>query len=98
MGGTITSAARRTLSDFAEHFYRRVFPPEREREGDRFDFGDAAFLRDCMHASRALVRSRGILSEYIFLARAEMGLYHTLHRLKARVATSRVVRRYLPRP
>jgi predicted unusual protein kinase regulating ubiquinone biosynthesis (AarF/ABC1/UbiB family) len=98
MGGTITPAARRTLSDFAEHFYRRVFPPEREREGDLFDFGDAAFLRDYLHASRALVRSRGILPEYIFLARAEMGLYHTLHRLKARVATSRVVRRYLPRP
>jgi hypothetical protein len=98
MGGRINPAARRTLTDFAERFYRRVFPPEPDREGDRFDFGDPAFLRDYLRASRALVKVRGILPEYIFLARAEMGLYQTLHRLRARVATSRIVRRYLARP
>ena len=98
MGGKINPAARRTLMEFAENFYRRVFPPELEHEGDVFDFGDAAFLRDYMSASRALVKSRGILPEYLFLARAEMGLYQTLHRLRARVATSRIVRRYLDRP
>ena len=95
MGGKINPAARKALSDFAEQFYRRVFPPERERDDDCFDFGDKAFLQEYFNSSRALFRSRGILPEYLFLARAEMGLYQTLHRLKARVATSRVVRRYL---
>ena len=97
MGGTMTPGARRTLSWFAEKFYRRVFPPEPEREGDRFDFSDAGFLREYLKGSQELFRSRGTLPEYIFLVRAEIGLYQTLHRLKARVRTSRVVRKYLTR-
>ena len=95
MGGTMTPGARRTLSWFAEKFYRRVFPPEPEREGDRFDFSDAEFLREYLRASQELFKSRGTLPEYIFLVRAEIGLYQTLHRLKARVHTSRIVRKYL---
>jgi predicted unusual protein kinase regulating ubiquinone biosynthesis (AarF/ABC1/UbiB family) len=95
MGGRINPAAVRTLTDFAEQFYGRVFPPDLDREHDRFDFGDRRFLQDYLQASRALVKSRGILPEYLFLARAEMGLYQTLHRLRARVATSRIVRRHL---
>ncbi|HSQ03318.1 MAG TPA: AarF/ABC1/UbiB kinase family protein, partial [Burkholderiales bacterium] len=95
MGGRITGGARRTLIRFAEHFYRRVFPPEPERDNERFDFGDAAFLREYLQASQELVKSRGILPEYIFLARAEIGLYQTLHRLRARVATGRIVRKFL---
>lgn len=98
MGGKITPAARRTLSEFAERFYRRVFPPEPERDGERFDFGDPAFLREYLRGSQELFRSRGVLPEYIFLARAEIGLYQTLHRLQARVHTSRIVRQYLSRP
>jgi hypothetical protein len=98
MGGRITPAARRTLSEFAERFYRRVFPPEPERDGERFDFGDPAFLREYLKGSQELFRSRGVLPEYIFLARAEIGLYQTLHRLGSRVHTSRVVRKYLSRP
>ena len=94
MGGTMTPGARRTLCEFAEKFYRRVFPPEPEREGERFDFGDAEFLRDYMRGSQELFRSRGTLPEYIFLVRAEVGLYQTLHRLGARVHTSRIVRKY----
>ena len=35
------------------------------------------------------------MTEYTFMARAEMGLYHTLHRLKARAPTSDIVRKYL---
>jgi len=35
------------------------------------------------------------LPEYIFLVRAEMGLYNTLHKLGARVLTSRLVRKWL---
>jgi hypothetical protein len=35
------------------------------------------------------------MTDYIFMARAEMGLYNTLHALKARVPTSDIVRKYL---
>ena len=98
MGGTMTPGARKTLSWFAETFYRRVFPPEPERDGDRFDFSDTGFLRDYLRGSQELFKSRGTLPEYIFLVRAEIGLYQTLHRLKARVHTSRIVRKYLTRP
>lgn len=97
-GSRITQGARRTLMRFAEQFYGRVFPPEPERDDDRFDFGDAAFLREYRQTSQDLVKSRGVLPEYLFLARAEIGLYQTLHRLRARVATSRIVRKFLKQP
>jgi predicted unusual protein kinase regulating ubiquinone biosynthesis (AarF/ABC1/UbiB family) len=90
-GAKLAAPARRALAAFSETFYRRVYPPEPEKFGIAFDFGDAAFLRDYMRASSALLRSKGILPEYLFLARAEMGLYHTLHQLRARVHTSRIV-------
>jgi hypothetical protein len=98
MGGTLRPAARRALVQFAEHFYRRVFPPEPERDEEQFDFGEAGFLREYVRASQDLLKGKGVLPEYIFLVRAEVGLYETLHRLRARVATSRIVRRYLQRP
>src|SRR5438309_218359 len=60
-----------------------------------FDFGDAAFLRDFLRESKNLFRTRGIITEFIFMGRAEMGLYQTLHRLKARVPTSQIVKKYL---
>jgi predicted unusual protein kinase regulating ubiquinone biosynthesis (AarF/ABC1/UbiB family) len=97
MGGRITPAARRTLVRFAERFYQRVFPWQPERDDERFDFGNADFLREYLRGSQELFRAKGTLPEYIFLARAEIGLYQALHRLRARVATSRIVRRYLKR-
>ena len=42
-----------------------------------------------------VTRAKGALPEYVFFARAETGLYQTLHRLKARVHTSRLVPRHL---
>jgi predicted unusual protein kinase regulating ubiquinone biosynthesis (AarF/ABC1/UbiB family) len=95
MGGKPTAAGRQAMVNFAERFYRRVFPWEPERDAERFDFGDVRVLQDYMRESQALVKSKGILPQYIFLARAELGLYQTLHRLRARVTTSRIVRRYL---
>jgi hypothetical protein len=94
LGESITPGARRTLIRFAEHFYKRVFPPEIERQNELIDFGDVDFLKEYMEASQDLIKSRGILTEYVFLARAEIGLYQTLHRLRARVRTSQIVRKY----
>lgn len=94
-GARLRPAARRALVEFAEQFYRKVYPPERDREGRAFDFGRGTALRDYLRAARKLLRTRGALPEYTFIARVEMGLYHTLHRLGARVHTSRIVRRHL---
>jgi predicted unusual protein kinase regulating ubiquinone biosynthesis (AarF/ABC1/UbiB family) len=94
---TLTPPATRALQKFSENFYGKVYPPEVEKDGHVFDFSNAEFLRDYLRESQNLGRSKGVLPEYIFLARAEMGLYSTLHRLGARVHTSRIVRKYLGR-
>lgn len=94
-GAKLLPATRLALVDFAENFYKKVYPPEPEAGQRPIDFGNAGFLRDYLRESRKLLRSKGVLPEYIFLARGEMGLYHTLHRLGARVRTSGVVREYL---
>jgi predicted unusual protein kinase regulating ubiquinone biosynthesis (AarF/ABC1/UbiB family) len=93
-GRKLQPATRRALTSFADNFYRKVYPPEPEKR-EVFDFGGKGFLEDYMRESKNLLRTKGLMIDYIFIARAEMGLYHTLHRLKARVATSDIVRKYL---
>src|SRR6266404_2318834 len=93
-GEKLLPGARRALIGFAENFYRKVYPPRPEKH-QLFDFGDAIFLRDFLRESKNLFRTKGVITEFIFMGRAEMGLYQTLHRLKARVPTSQIVRRYL---
>lgn len=94
LGAKLLPATRRAFIAFVENFYRQVYPPVPDKR-PLFDFGDAAFLRDYVQAGRNFLRAKGLLAEFIFLVRAEMGLYHTLHRLKARVPTSQIVRKYL---
>jgi len=94
-GRSLNPAARRALIDFAERFFRRVYPPELERESEPFDFGASTIVEDYLRESNNLFRSKGAVADYVFLARVEMGLYHALHRLRARVHTSRIVRRQL---
>ena len=93
-GKKLPPATRSALIDFAENFYRRVYPPKPDNN-QIFDFSDTAFLRDFLTASKNLFRAKGVITEFIFMARAEMGLYQTLHRLRARVHTSDIVRKYL---
>ena len=93
-GKKLSTAAYRALVSFSEKFYRNVYPPERNRH-ERFDFADKRFLTDYIREATKLFRTKHVMSEYLFMARAEMGLYHTLHALKARVATSDIVRKYL---
>ncbi|HEY3026252.1 MAG TPA: AarF/ABC1/UbiB kinase family protein [Pyrinomonadaceae bacterium] len=95
LGQKLLPATRRALLDFADNFYRKVYPPEPDRKQPLFDFSDSAFLHDYIRESKKLFRTKGVLTEYIFMGRAEMGLYQTLHRLKARVPTSQIVRKYL---
>jgi predicted unusual protein kinase regulating ubiquinone biosynthesis (AarF/ABC1/UbiB family) len=93
-GRKLAPATRRALIAFAENFYRKVYPPGLEHN-EAFDFGDPQFLNDFLAASKDLFRAKGVLAELIFLVRAEMGMYQTLHRLKAKVQTSAIVRKYL---
>ena len=93
----LAPAARKALARFAENFYRMVYPPEAARDGEPFDFADERCLKVYLKESANLARSRCALPEYLMIARAETGLYATLHRLRARVPMSRIVRKYLPR-
>ena len=97
VGIRLLPATRRALIGFAGNFYRKVYPvgPENQKKEEPFDFGNKKFLSDYLNESRNLFRTRGVLPELIFMCRAEMGLYQTLHRLKARVHTSQIVRKYL---
>src|SRR6267143_90262 len=94
VGEKLVPAARRALVRFSENFYRKVYPPTPDKD-QLFDFSDSAFLHDYLRESKNLLRTKGVLTEFIFMGRAEMGLYQTLHRLRARVATSQIVRKYL---
>ena len=93
-GLKLVREARASLLKFAENFYRKVYPPN-PKSDFRFDFGNQKFLNDFMTESKNLFRTKGMLADLIFMARAEMGLYQTLHRLKAQVPTSQIVRKYL---
>src|SRR2546426_661944 len=93
-GEKLLPGARRALLGFVDNFYRKVYPPKPEKH-QLFDFSDATFLRDFLRESKNLVRTMGVLTEFIFMGRTEMGLYQTLHRLKARVPTSQIVKKYL---
>ena len=94
-GTRLRPLARQALTDFAEKFYRKVYPPEIEKDGVAFDFGESTVLQDYLRESRKLMHSKATLSEHVLLARVEVGLYHTLQRLGARVYTSRIVRQFL---
>jgi predicted unusual protein kinase regulating ubiquinone biosynthesis (AarF/ABC1/UbiB family) len=95
-GQKLAPAARKALARFAENFYKIVYPPEASRDDQPFDFSDDSAIKSYMRESANLARSRVALPEYLMMARAETGLYATLHRLRARVPMSKIVRRFLP--
>ena len=94
-GKKLSVAARRAHISFAENFYRHIYPPELEKESLVTDFADPKWLQRYLAEARKLSNSRGTLPEYLFLARTELGLYQTLHKLKSRIAMSAQVRKYL---
>ena len=95
VGRKLQPVTREALIRFVDNFYRKVYPPEPDKQNQPFDFADTKFLEDHLRESKNLLRSKGVMTEYLFMSRAETGLYHTLHRLKARVCTSAIVRKYL---
>jgi hypothetical protein len=94
-GVRLSQSAHKALADISLNFYNKVYPPSVETDATPFDFGNAAFLKDYLRETMKVGRAKGALPEYVFLGRAESGMYQTLHRLKARVHTSALVRKYL---
>jgi len=94
-GVKLTREAREALATMSVNFYGKVYPPEPEAESRPFDFGDGSVFKLLYRESARMAKAKAGLPEYIFLARAEWGMYQTLHRLKARVHTSRIVRKWL---
>ena len=94
-GTKLSATAQRALARMSEHFYGLVYPPDPADDSRPFDFSDPTVLRNDMTEAGNLTRAKAGLPEYVLFARAEIGLYQTLHRLGARVHTSRIVRRYL---
>jgi len=94
-GQKLLPGARRALIRFSKTFYRQVYPPRPDEQREPFDFGAVEFLQEYLREAKNVFRTKGIMPDLIFLGRAEMGLYQTLHRLRARVPTSRIVKKYL---
>jgi hypothetical protein len=94
-GTKLSATAQRALARMSERFYGAVYPPDPADDAKPFDFSDPTVLRSYMTEAGNLTRAKAGLPEYVLFARAEIGLYQTLHRLRARVRTSRIVRRYL---
>jgi hypothetical protein len=92
--GKLSKAARRAVIQFAERFYRKVYPPNQPANWT-FDFSNAVFLRDFARAASSATWAKLRAEKLLFMTRAEVGLYSTLHRLHARVPTSAIVRRVL---
>ena len=97
-GQRLSPKTHAALVRMATQFYGKVYPPEVERDEEPVDFGDASVVRSYVQESQNLLRAKATLPDYVFLGRVESGLYNTLHRLKARVRTSAMVRRSLGRP
>jgi predicted unusual protein kinase regulating ubiquinone biosynthesis (AarF/ABC1/UbiB family) len=95
-GQKLSAKTHAALVRMATTFYATVYPPEAERDDEPVDFADGAVVRSYAHESQNLLRAKATLPDYVFLGRVESGLYNTLHRLKARVRTSAMVRRSLP--
>jgi predicted unusual protein kinase regulating ubiquinone biosynthesis (AarF/ABC1/UbiB family) len=94
-GKPLPPKTRRAVVAFSERFYRKVYPPDARDDVQRFDFADPVFLPEYFKAANDLAYAKGTQPQYIFLARAEIGLYAALHRLRARVPTTAIVRRLL---
>jgi predicted unusual protein kinase regulating ubiquinone biosynthesis (AarF/ABC1/UbiB family) len=91
----VSARALDALVAFSRNFYGRVYPPGEEADQQAYDFSDPDLIKHYMRETSRITRAKGALREYVLFARAETGLYQTLHRLRARVRTSHIVRKYL---
>jgi aarF domain-containing kinase len=94
-GTKLSRSALKALAEISKGFYGRVYPPDPATDGKPFDFSHGAIVKDYLRETTKVGLAKATLPEYVFWGRAESGLYQTLHRLRARVHTSAIVRKYL---
>jgi predicted unusual protein kinase regulating ubiquinone biosynthesis (AarF/ABC1/UbiB family) len=94
-GKPLPPKKHRAIIALSEQFYRKVYPPGEKQAKHPINFADTGILRNYLNAANKLAQARGTEPKYLFMARAEVGLYTTLHRLKARVHTTEILRRLL---
>ncbi|PWU15128.1 MAG: hypothetical protein C5B50_15885 [Verrucomicrobia bacterium] len=85
------TSARNAMIEMTR-FYNRLYPVDPKHADACFDFGDGAFLKEMIQLGNRLLRHRFLAPEFVFLGRAELGLYQMLHRLRAQVPTSKIAR------
>ena len=83
---------RRCMSEirrFYDLYHPLVPSPERFHVSD-------AFMQELAKLAQVLVKNKFLAPDFIFLSRTESGMCNLLHMLKARVATTAVVRQWMP--
>ena len=60
------------------------------------EFVDRRFMDALTQLAKTLVSNRIIAPEFLFLSRTESGMCNLLHILAARVATTKIVREFIP--
>jgi predicted unusual protein kinase regulating ubiquinone biosynthesis (AarF/ABC1/UbiB family) len=60
------------------------------------ELADPKFMEGLTQLAKTLIRNKFLSPEFLFLSRTESGMCNLLHTLKARVATTHIVRQWLP--
>jgi hypothetical protein len=60
------------------------------------DLGDPWFMDSLTKLARTLLQNRMLSPDFLFLSRTESGMCNLLHILKARLATTQIVREFIP--
>ena len=82
----------REMLDSAIQFYELLFPTQTSGRYE-VDFGDPKVLTKLTSMFRKSVENKITNPEFVFASRTELGLYNLLHRLQAKIDTTRVKER-----
>jgi len=76
------------------HFYDEFHPLEEKPRV--LELADPKFMDGLAKLAKTLLKNKFLSPEFLFLSRTESGMCNLLHILKARVATTQIVREWLP--
>ena len=85
---------RRKNIENSFEFSKLVIPPKGSPAA-KVDFGDLSIFQELTKLSKSIIESKQTQAQFLFVCRAEMGLYNLLHRLQAKVDTRAVIDRVL---
>jgi len=84
---------RRCMNEI-RRFYDEFHPLE--DEGRVLELADTRFMDGLAELAKTLLQNKFLSPEFLFLSRTESGMCNLLHILKARVATTRIAREWMP--